>query len=414
VKQFSLWQKSKTLVAGGNIPYHVDRELDNWGGNMPSEMDLYFIWEMLPLARPLFTSKGSLQIFDRGLLSFAAGPDFQGVALQLGHTGLQGDVEFHVRSGDWYRHGHHRDHGYDKVILHLVWETENKAIRTSANNLIPEIELGDLLPGDRAPVTDPPMNWENLFRLRLRRKIAYVISLRETFDAESTCWILLARALGYSRNAETMEAFARIYTPAVIRRLIRWPAEAERILQQAAFTTTKGKQNMGLPIMDFIWKRGGRPATHPKERLRYLAALIKKYWQGNLWLHLREATSARTDSNEVRKKLGQVLHCEGVPANPGVACQRLFLSNGLLPLLFAEHLQNPGYRQYLYNLYFDMPAEAWTKSYKAANIHVGNVAESQGLREWLEQQRRAPFLWLAEEQKEYTADSSRIAIDLPG
>ena len=54
-----------------------------------------------------------------------AGPDFRDAVIAFPTGKLStGDVEIHVRASDWYRHGHHNDPEYDRVILHAVYRDD--------------------------------------------------------------------------------------------------------------------------------------------------------------------------------------------------------------------------------------------------------------------------------------------------
>jgi hypothetical protein len=85
---------------------------------------LQFIWQY-NLYRPgdLITNTGEpLQVVHPGLLNRDAGPDFSMARIRIGKTLLAGNVELHVRTSDWLRHGHSDDPAYSRIILHVVYE----------------------------------------------------------------------------------------------------------------------------------------------------------------------------------------------------------------------------------------------------------------------------------------------------
>lgn len=59
---------------------------------------------------------------------------------------LVGDVEFHLRAGDWYQHRHHLDRRYNRVILHVVLvcdQPERPGLRQDGE-VLPVCSLYDL------------------------------------------------------------------------------------------------------------------------------------------------------------------------------------------------------------------------------------------------------------------------------
>jgi hypothetical protein len=67
------------------------------------------------------------------------GPDFQG-ALIINSSGqvLRGDIEVHIYTSDWYRHGHQHNTKYNNVILHIVAQQHpNSITRTKNGKSIP-------------------------------------------------------------------------------------------------------------------------------------------------------------------------------------------------------------------------------------------------------------------------------------
>src|SRR5439155_356117 len=68
----------------------------------------------------LVTGRGEkLRVIYRGRLGGGTGPDFLDALIAAPGGLLQGDVELHVRSSDFQRHGHQRDPAYAGVVLHV-------------------------------------------------------------------------------------------------------------------------------------------------------------------------------------------------------------------------------------------------------------------------------------------------------
>ena len=61
------------------------------------------------------------EIVSYGNRNGASGPDFINAAISMAGLKWYGNIEMHVRSSDWKKHGHHNDEAYDNVILHVVW-----------------------------------------------------------------------------------------------------------------------------------------------------------------------------------------------------------------------------------------------------------------------------------------------------
>src|SRR5215210_7916197 len=88
-----------------------------------SERALAAVWNaQRPLHGPFWTTRREpVAIIYRGRWTGGPGPDFRGAIIQVGGGPPQtGDVELHLRPGDWYAHGHQRDPAYNGVILHVV------------------------------------------------------------------------------------------------------------------------------------------------------------------------------------------------------------------------------------------------------------------------------------------------------
>jgi hypothetical protein len=91
---------------------------------------LQFIWQY-NLYRPdiLKTTEGEpVQVIHPGRFNTDAGPDFHSARIRIGKILLAGNVELHVRTSDWQRHGHQHDHAYSNIILHVVYEHDTQTL----------------------------------------------------------------------------------------------------------------------------------------------------------------------------------------------------------------------------------------------------------------------------------------------
>jgi hypothetical protein len=85
-----------------------------------------------------------VEILSPGWLNGGAGPDFRNAVYKVdGGPIVKGDVEIHVRSSDWARHGHQKDPAYDGVGLHVVLYCDVKGVDkfTRSGGVALEIEL---------------------------------------------------------------------------------------------------------------------------------------------------------------------------------------------------------------------------------------------------------------------------------
>ena len=91
--------------------------------NQMKERYLHYLWQhkLIPL-RALFLLDGlPIQIIHPGVYNeIESGPDFFNAQIVIDSLRWVGNVEIHVKSSDWIKHGHQKDKSYDNVILHVV------------------------------------------------------------------------------------------------------------------------------------------------------------------------------------------------------------------------------------------------------------------------------------------------------
>jgi hypothetical protein len=103
---------------------------------------LHYIWKhkLLKISNLETTQKEKLLLINSGEHNYIAGPDFFNSQIIIEDQSLAGNVEIHVKSSDWYIHGHEKDINYDSIILHVVWEHDIE-IYTQENFVVPTLEL---------------------------------------------------------------------------------------------------------------------------------------------------------------------------------------------------------------------------------------------------------------------------------
>jgi len=110
-----------------------------------SERLLQEIWRCaLFSSSTLTTTDGEpVKVLFPGSLNRHAGPDFEEAKVKVGNTTLVGNIELHLRTSDWKRHGHQHDQKYSNIILHVVL---NNDLPKDPASHIPVLELGPHIP----------------------------------------------------------------------------------------------------------------------------------------------------------------------------------------------------------------------------------------------------------------------------
>lgn len=110
----------------------------------------HFLWENLHFSQDNLKSTDgeTVQVLHTGFKNDGDGPDYRLSRIRIDDILFCGDVELHKNASDWYRHGHHLDSRYERVILHVVIRDDlyRRKVRSSDGNRIPAIELHSSLP----------------------------------------------------------------------------------------------------------------------------------------------------------------------------------------------------------------------------------------------------------------------------
>ena len=196
------------------------------------EQLLHYVWRhrFFPLEALHTTSGEAIEVIDPGLRNADAGPDFFNAKVRIGVTVWVGNVELHLRSSDWVRHGHDADAAYNSIILHVA-EVIDADVVTADGKRPPQLQLPipESLRADYAELCrteDYPRCWRIIPRLsrllthswlsallaeRLQERAAKVVErLRLTDgDWERAFFITLARNFGFGINGDAFEYWAR-------------------------------------------------------------------------------------------------------------------------------------------------------------------------------------------------------------
>ena len=261
---------------------------------------------------------GAIEIISPGEYNRDSGPDFFNTRLIIGGTTWAGNTEIHLNASDWYRHGHHTDHAYDNVILHIVYNNDAESFTASGRRLVtaaPSFDVSlwenytDLVnnpsllacEGFIAGI-DPFMVRHWLWSLaaeRLGRKSEEVSDiLRQTgYDWEETLYRLVSRYFGFRVNTDPFGILASRLPLKIIRKHADNLTQVEALLFGTAglldealfresvtdsyylllcreFRVLRAKYSL-QPVDGWMWKfHRLRPANFPTVRLSQLAVLL--------------------------------------------------------------------------------------------------------------------------------------------
>lgn len=282
---------------------------------------LHYLWQHQKFDhRDLRTAGGSpVKVISPGTHNLLSGPDFFNSRLLIGDQEWAGNLEIHLRSSDWYMHGHETDPAYDNVILHVVWDHDVEIFRKDSTPL-PVVEIKNLVyrdalrsyqelcsgssqrwincENDFKDVDDFLVeNWlERVYLERLEQKTGLINNLLEKSagDWEAVLFQMLARSFGLNINGESFLSIAGSIPFNVIRKTRGKRLQLEALLlgqggllekdweepyfQQlkTEYNYIKRKFNLSrngiLPVKYFRL----RPDNFPELRLVQLAAVYHK------------------------------------------------------------------------------------------------------------------------------------------
>lgn len=227
-----------------------------------------------------------VEVLHPGKWNLLGGPDFAGARLRLDDRQIVGDVELHLRAGDWAAHAHARDRAYDGVVLHVVLfpPEHGQVTRGAGGQDIPVLALLPLLHHDleefaaeeavemlagraataRIPDALAALGAAELTAVlrrraveRWRQKVHFARLRVRRLGWDAACHHAALEILGYRFNRAPM-----------LRTATRWSL--------AAWARGAVDADEALAAEAGAWSlQGVRPANHPRTRLRQYATWAK-------------------------------------------------------------------------------------------------------------------------------------------
>lgn len=277
----------------------------------------------------LKTAQGvAVQVVFPGRGNGGDGPDVLDVIAALeGGELLRGDVELHVRAGDWFVHRHHLNPAYNNVVLQVTWDSDLPWVHREDGTRVPTLPLqGSLLiPPEALLSVDEPeptfsteckdmvsaLGHEETGRVldrvgeeRFKGKGAAFQGELACYPAQEVLYQGLMRGLGYSRNQEPFVRLSRLLPLSTLRALVgRTPDDTRSAFIAACLLGRAGllSSQLGalLPspvkgvgeVLEELWIGSElaqemeatdwrvsriRPSNHPANRMMAMGLLISR------------------------------------------------------------------------------------------------------------------------------------------
>lgn len=391
-----------------------------------------YLWKWRLFGLPLAdVDGGEVEVLDPGLQNNDAGPDFFNAKVRMKGTEWAGNVEIHVKASDWYRHGHQDDPAYGSVVLHAVGVSDRRVKRPDGSQVpqavmtMPEgfFETFARLSEDRPEVRCAPLvggltplavaDWlESLAVERLQEKALKAVGIYRNCacDWQQTCFVMMARALGFGLNGDPFEMLARSLPLRVLHRHSDNLFQLEALLfgQAGMLDATDHildeyyqhlcreyyflARKYGLrPMRGSVWKYARtRPSNFPHRRIVFLARACLGGF--GLFSKLLEAAPDRERLGALFRWRAEGywqthsdfgLETHGVPDRLSDQSIDLLLINAVAPLLYAYASVTGDCEaaEKATSLLEGLPAErnAIVKGWNALGFRAADASRSQAL-----------------------------------
>jgi len=292
------------------------------------------------------TCQQNIIIHQVGYMHHDAGPDFKASSITIGDIEWHGDVEVHLKASDWYRHRHHLDPAYDKVILHVVWKNDREISRTDGSK-VPCLEISRYVHNEtllrfrhlfakqheempckaELPYVEEVVKQDMIstqLAERLQTKAADLLRDLKAAnqDWEQVAYQLILQHFGFKVNGEAMRLLAKYLPLKILLKHSHSLFQMEALLfgmagllhggftdgypqkLQKEFQFLQAKYFANTPTIDgSLWKKSRtRPANFPHIRLAQVAAFF--HYNNRCFQQLLHAESYRELSVMFAFKVG--------------------------------------------------------------------------------------------------------------
>jgi len=370
----------------------------------------------------------TIKILHPGILNTDGGPDFTNAKILIDNTVWAGNVEIHLKSSDWEKHGHNKNGAYNNVILHIANSIDSICTNLKGRR-IPSIILkydisiehkyrkllaeekriacsGSLPEIDKSLISF----WFSALAVeRLYEKTDYIKNLLTTTNNnwEETYYIHLSRSFGNKINSIPFELLAKSTPLKILAIHCNNLFQLEALLfGQAGFLEGEARDEYQLKLQDEykflkskyqlknidinLWKfLRLRPSNFPTIRLAEFSNLIYKS---------RSLLSKTLGCNKI-EEVQELYDCsvgeywqnhylfgkESKHRNKtlGIASINGFIINSIVPFMFVygDHKNNEELKEHSVRFLEQLPAEKNNISEEWVNygIKPAHAADSQAL-----------------------------------
>jgi len=371
-----------------------------------------------------------IDILHPGTHNTDAGPDFLYARIRIGGTVWAGNIEIHVKSSDWFRHGHEKDPAYNNVILHVVGENDRVAIDATGRKL-PSLSITGKFNSDifhRFHEIHHNLLWIPCMKLirdtdkiliintihahavdRLRAKADGIRQdlIECNMDWEECCYRIIAKQFGARVNTSQFEMLAKSLSVRLLMRYYKDLNSLEALLfgqsgmliSRTSDTYSRAlkkeykylSQKHDLSHMPgYLWKfLRLRPAGFPTIRISQLASLYEQNQSllqeileqkdiPSLVSLFQVSSSAYWNDHYVFGKKSK--NIEKKFGDQGI---RLLLINAIIPMLhlYGDYMHKPELCDRAIAFLEDLPPEnnAVIRRWESLGVQAVNAMETQGL-----------------------------------
>ena len=395
---------------------------------------LHYIWQfgLFDLSDLKTTQGEPILILSKGIHNTNAGPDFLNARIKIGDTVWAGNVELHIKSSDWLKHGHQNDAAYNNVILHVVLLDDRDLekdthLKLSTLSLSKRIDIDHYNRYQNLISNNAKIPCENqldhvedfivqstLERLGVNRLERKTLRIIEDLEASRNNWSqvyfqLLARNFGMKVNAIPFELLAKSLDIKILFKHIDNPIQIEAflfgqsgLLDQAfedeypnqlkkEYDFLRTKYNLKA-INKTTWKfMRMRPSNFPTVRIAQLASFITKNkglsdldFQHFELKYLQNAFNIDVNpywNNRYRFDNSTIIKSKRI----GKLTFHNIIINTIVPILFAYATVNKDQRikDMALDILSEVPSEknGIIDHWKKIGVEAGNAFDSQALLE---------------------------------